>query len=65
MFSVQAFEQNMFIFDVLEKRFIFKNEKLSLDYFIFRNLLISQGFFLKLFALIRNLSFLLPLNMKC
>ncbi|SEU03604.1 DUF3883 domain-containing protein [Lacrimispora sphenoides] len=45
MFSVQAFEQNMFIFDVLEKRFIFKNEKLSLDYFIFRNLLISQGFF--------------------
>lgn len=49
----QLFEENilnsdMFYYDVIQSRFAFKNESLSLSFSGIRNVLYSQGFFIKL-----------------
>ena len=45
LFDGNIFDADMFIYDTIDNRFVFKNERLSLDYSALRNLLISQGFF--------------------
>lgn len=45
LFASHIFEADMFSYDVLSKRFVFKNERLPLEFATLRNILISQGFF--------------------
>lgn len=45
LFESHIFEVDMFAYDVLSKRFAFKNERLPLSFAALRNTLISQGFF--------------------
>jgi hypothetical protein len=45
LFESDILEVDMFAYDVLSKRFAFKNERLPLSFAPLRNTLISQGFF--------------------
>ena len=45
LFNINVFNADMFVYNELNKRFIFRNEQLSLSYAAARNTLISQGFF--------------------
>lgn len=45
LFESNIFDVDMFAYDILSKRFVFKNELLPLSFAALRNTLISQGFF--------------------
>lgn len=45
LFAQESFAADMFLYDILKKRYIFKNEKLPLDLSILRDMLVNQGFF--------------------